>query len=469
MFSEVTQAKTTLGVSPASETTPSQVRLSEVISALSYVLDLTEGQPTGHAVRSCFIGMRLASEIRLPTFQLSALFYALLLKDVGCSSNAGRVCSLFNADDLTVKRNLKTVDWSRVSRSVGYLARNVSPYGSPTQRALRMLAIAFEGQRGAKQLVQIRCERGEQIARMLDLPEETARAIRALDEHWDGHGYPEGLRGKEIPLLARILGLAQTVEVFFTTYGLTKTFEMLSERRGTWFDPALVDAFRPVRTDRAFWERLKYEDLGEQVVKLEPEQYVLIADDARVDRIAEAFAKVVDAKSHWTYRHSENVAANAVGIGEVLGLPRAELRRLRRAALLHDIGKLGVSNLILDKPGPLTREERVVMNSHAEKTREVLGRVTCFREIADLAASHHERLDGGGYDQGLKGDRISTATRVLAVADVYDALTSDRPYRPASTREEALAVMSSDVGPAFCPDAFRGLTTFLKQGQQRFN
>jgi putative nucleotidyltransferase with HDIG domain len=443
-----------------------QIRLSEVISALSYVLDLTEGQPTGHAIRSCIIGMRLGSEIKLPPRQLSALYYALLLKDAGCSSNAGRVCTLFGADDKTVKGNLKTVDWSRVSKSLGYVAKNVSPHGSPTQRAIRMLQIAFEGRRGAKKLVQIRCERGEQVARMLDLPEETAKAIRALDEHWDGRGYPEGLKGNAIPLMARILGLSQTLEVFFTTYGLSAAFDMLNERRGTWFDPALVDSFLPVRTDRVFWERLKYDDLQEHIVKLEPPDRVLVADDAQVDRIAEVFAKVVDAKSPWTFRHSEKVAEIAVGVGEVLSIPHRESRNLRRAALLHDIGKLGVSNLILDKPGGLTNDERAEMNQHAEKTKEILARVTCFREVADLAGSHHERLDGSGYNCGLKGDEISTPVRILAIADVYDALTSDRPYRAASSPEEALGIMRTDVGRALCPRSFQALEIFLDRGQR---
>lgn len=326
-----------------------------------------------------------------------------------------------------------------------------------------MLALAFEGQKAAKDMVQIRCERGEQIARMLDLPEDTARAIRSLDEHWDGHGHPDGLKGKDIPLLSRILGLAQTMEVFFTTYGVSAAFDMLQERRGTWFDPSLVDVFLPVRADRAFWDRLKYDDLQDQIVRLEPEDSILIADDARVDRIAEAFAKVVDAKSPWTYLHSENVAEIAVGIGEVLSLSRNELRKLRRAALLHDIGKLGISNLILDKPSPLTDQERDEMKGHARKTREILARVNCFSEIATLAASHHERLDGAGYYQGLEGDAISTSARILTVADVYDALTSDRPYRRASTSDEALEIMRRDVGTSLCRRAFTGLNLFLRK------
>jgi putative nucleotidyltransferase with HDIG domain len=244
---------------------------------------------------------------------------------------------------------------------------------------------------------------------------------------------------------------------------------MLAERRGGWFDPALVDAFLPVRTDREFWERLKYDDLQEIIVALEPAECMLMADSARLDRIAEAFAKVVDAKSPWTYRHSENVAELAVGVGEVLNLPREHLRKLRYAALLHDIGKLGVSNLILDKPGSLTTEERDEMKRHAENTREILTRVAVFRDVAELAASHHERLDGTGYDRGLKGDEISVSARILAVADIYEALAADRPYRTASSREVALDIMRKDVGTALCPRAFRGLELLLEREESRIH
>jgi hypothetical protein len=174
-----------------------EFNLSGVLSALSYVLDMVEGQPPGHTLRSCFIGMRLGAHLGLDEERRSALFYALLLKDTGCSSNAFRVTNLFGADDFAVKRNFKVVDWSRLSEVIKYTARNVSRDGAAWSRLRHFLAVGKKGQRGARQLVRIRCEQGAEIARLIGFPEETARTILTLDEHWDGAGHPDGLRGEE--------------------------------------------------------------------------------------------------------------------------------------------------------------------------------------------------------------------------------------------------------------------------------
>src|SRR5277367_1905981 len=189
-----------------------ELRLSEVVSAMSYALDITEGQPEGHAVRTCMIGMRLAKEIYLSPKQRSALFYALLLKDLGCSSNASKVCYLFNADDRQAKSALKTTNWTRFSGKLGYMLRNAAPGGSFTERIASFMRVAKGGATAARELIEMRCDRGATIARNLSMPEETATAIRSLDEHWDGQGHPAGLIGEDIPILARILGVAQTVE-----------------------------------------------------------------------------------------------------------------------------------------------------------------------------------------------------------------------------------------------------------------
>jgi HD-GYP domain-containing protein (c-di-GMP phosphodiesterase class II) len=417
----------------------------------------------GHTVRSCVIGMRVASAIGLPADQQSALFYALLLKDAGCSSNAAKMCSLFGADDRWLKRETKTIDWSRLSHSLIYVACHAVPHGSVLERAMRVLGIAFRGPRSARRLVETRCERGAVIARMLEFSNDTAEAIRALDEHWDGSGHPRGLRGQEIPLLGRIMGLAQTMEVFFSTSGLDTACEVARTRKRRWFDPQLVEAFLSIRKDEAFWRRLADGEIQEQVAALEPEDRVLFVDDARLDRVAEAFAKVIDAKSPWTYNHSEGVAELAVGIGTLMGFSPQTLRDLRRAALLHDIGKLGVSNLILDKPGRLTPDERAEMCRHTGHTQNILGRVKHFEGIAHLASSHHERLDGKGYHRGLSGPELSPAARVLPAADIYEALTAHRPYRPALSPDRVLDMMRADLGTALCPQAFMALERHLEQ------
>ena len=420
------------------------VRQSEVISALSRAIDLTEGQPMGHAARSCMIGMRLAGELGLGVADRSALFYALLLKDVGCSSTAARVSEIIGGDDLGFKGGLKRIDWNRPSEAVRHIVGSTS--GSPLERARRVAAVARSGARLGDELVGLRCDRGAQILQLLSFPDATVVAMASADEHWDGRGKPAGLRGEEISLLGRLVGLAQTAEIFFAAGGPQAAADVARRRRGTWFDPALVRLFDHVAADSAFWQQVAAPDVTAHVAAFEPPEQVVLADDDRLDLIAEAFGRVVDAKSPFTSRHSERVAETAAGIGAILGLDAAELRGLRRAGLLHDLGKLGVPNIVLDKPGKLTPEEWELMRRHPAYTAEVLAQVECLRPIAGTAASHHERLDGSGYHRGLEAPALSLPARILAVADVYDALARDRPYRAAMPAERVLAILDADAG-----------------------
>ena len=438
--------------------------MSQVIAALSYALDMTEGQPQGHSARSCMIGMRLAREMDLPRQQTPALFYALLLKDLGCSSNASKVCYLFGADDRTAKCELKTTDWSSRVKSLGYVARNVVPDGSALQRARQFLSVAIQGPAKARELVQLRCDRGATIARSLQLPEEAALAIRYLDEHWDGRGYPDNLAGEQIPLFARILNLAQTVEVFWALHGLDAARDLALSRKGTWFDPQLVDAMMPVFRDEEFWSRIAGQDAAGLVATFEPEDRILDSDDDTLDRVARGFAQVIDAKSPWTFCHSTGVAEVAVGIGRVLGFSGELLKELNRAALLHDVGKLGISNLVLNKPGKLTPEEFGQIRKHPQFTQQILNRVDGFAQFSELAASHHERLDGRGYHRGLSADSLPMAVRTLVVADMYEALAAKRPYRQDLREGEVLTILQKEAGTGICPHALAGLKTFLSAG-----
>jgi HD-GYP domain-containing protein (c-di-GMP phosphodiesterase class II) len=426
------------------------IALSGVIGALSYALDVTEGQPPGHSLRSCLIGMRLAEEIGLDARARSDLFYALLLKDAGCSANASRMAALFGADDGEAKRTSKRVNWSRPLAALVWSGRTVG------WSAERLRTIRAEGE-VTRSLMQARCDRGAEIARMLFLTDETADAIRALDEHWDGRGQPSGLKGEEIPLLGRILCLAQTVEIFHADGGVRAAWAVARRRCGRWFDPALVDAFGAMRRDRDFWAALATPDVS----AWEPPEQVLAVDESRLDRIAEAFARVVDAKSPYTARHSERVAELAVGTSVMLGLGALGLRDLRRAALLHDIGKLAISNRILDKPAKLTEEEFTKVREHPLYSLRILERAPCFSSIAWIAAAHHERLDGSGYPFGLGADKLTTPMRVLAVADVYEALTAERPYREALARPAAMEILGRDALDA---DAVAALEAFVTRG-----
>jgi HD-GYP domain-containing protein (c-di-GMP phosphodiesterase class II) len=435
-----------------------EIALSELIGALSVALDVGEGEPAGHARRSCLIGMRVAEEIGLDAGARSDLFYALLLKDAGCSANAAHMSALFGADDQVAKRSSKLVDWARPVNAFVWSVRTVAPDGSILDRGDRLRAIRNEGH-VTRSLMKARCDRGADIAHKLGFPSATAEAIRALDEHWDGQGQPRGLSGPEIPLLARILCLAQTAEVFHRVRGVRAMYRVLGRRRGQWFDPMLVDALGALRPDRGFWSSLTEADVS----AVEPADRVLSADDDRLDRIAEGFAAVIDAKSSWTHEHCDSVGKIATAIAALLGFDESAVRELRRASLLHDLGKLSISNRILDKPGPLTQTEIERVRQHPLLTEQILGQVASFGELAALASAHHERIDGNGYPFGLAGVQLTMPMRVLAVADVYEALVSDRPYRPAFTPQAALDVMRPDVPTGLDPDAFGALETLVRR------
>lgn len=439
-------------------------RFSEVLSALSLALDLVEGQPEGHVVRSCYIGMVIGERLGLDEDQRSALFYALLLKDAGCSSNASKMAALFDADDLEAKRKVKTVDWTSLPHAVLYAARTISPQGSMWDRTRRFLIFGAQSQRASRQLIEIRCERGADITRMIGFPEETAQAVRNLDEHWDGAGYPDGLAGEEIPLLARICGLAQTAEVFYSEYGSARAEEIIAARRKRWFDPDLADAFLAEAREGNVWERLGSPNFSQALSRMEPSDRTLLATPGRLDLVAHAFSRIIDAKSPFTYEHSEGVARVAVTISKRMGFEGEELRDQMRAGLLHDIGKLGVSSRILDKPGKLTEEEFARVKEHPEMSRDILSRVAPFENIVERCANHHEKLDGSGYPRGLTAEDLDLPTRILTVADIFDALSKDRPYRPGMPLEKTLAILDEESGDKLCPESVAVLKALISEG-----
>lgn len=437
--------------------------LSDVVASLSHALDLTEGQPQGHSIRSCLIGMHVGREIGLSSESLSHLYYALLLKDAGCSANAAPLAATLGSDDQVVKRSYKTVDWSNYISAAAWIARQSARGGTTWQKLRHVVGIARRGTGQGREFTRIRCERGAGIVRELGFPEPTAAAIRALDEHWDGKGHPEGLRKEEIPLLARICGLAQTTEVFLQSAGVGATIEMLLKRRGKWFDPRLVDVLLDEAGNLAFWRSVSGAHRASALAGQEPAEQVHWLELGDLDRVAEAFADIIDAKTPYTFRHSKGVAEIARSLAQGLGVDAPDVERVHRAGLLHDIGKLGISNRILDKPGRLTEAEFAEIRLHPRYSMEILGHVAAFADLAPAAAHHHERLDGSGYPWGLAGDQLDLLSRIVAVADVYEALTADRPYRGGMHPTDALRIIVSDAGRAFDPDVVLMLEQWLRE------
>ena len=423
----------------ANPSTP--VFFSGMIAALSFAIDLTEGAVSGHALRTCILGMRLAETIGMRPGELAALYPALVLKDVGCSSNAARMCEIVGGDDRRVKNNLKLQNWKRPRQALGLLWRETLPNRWFARRAARVLRIGMRRQRNSAEMIALRCERGAQITRKLGLSEATSAAIHSLDERWDGTGHPAQLSGAGIPLAARVIAVAQHLDVFASEHGPDEAVRTLAERAGTAMDPWLVQVAAAMASAGSLFTGCLWSDELEGVrdlaLSLEPAFPVNVQAE-EIDRICEAFADVVDAKSPFTYRHSQGVAETALAIAQTLQLPAARRKLVWRAALLHDLGKLGVPNTILDKAGTLNAAEWAMVSEHPRLTREIIRRIPGFTELAEVAGAHHERLDGSGYPQRLTAAGLGIEARIVAVADSYQAITEERPYRAGASHMEAM-------------------------------
>jgi putative nucleotidyltransferase with HDIG domain len=436
------------------------LQLAEVVSALSAALDMTDGQPVGHSVRCGWIGMQIGLRLGLDETTLHDLFYMLFLKDLGCSSNAARICQLYATNDHDFKRNSKLMDHS-LSQLLHFVATNTAVKSGLATKLKTILNIAMSSGNITRDLIETRCERGAAIARTMRFSDAVAQGILDLDEHWDGGGHPLGRKQAEISLMARIALLAQVIDVFHITSGREAALREVRKRAGTWFDPALAGVFQEIARDEFFWAALESSAIEAKVFALDPDSRRTDVSDELLDDIADGFAQVVDAKSPFTSGHSKRVALYTDMIASELGMEPARKRWLVRGALLHDIGKLGISNEILDKPGKLDDEEWQSMRGHPVLGERILSKIGAFAGIASIARNHHEKLNGRGYPNGIGADELDLETRIVTVADIFDALSADRPYRSAMPTSKALAIMREEVGTALDRDCFDALATAI--------
>jgi putative nucleotidyltransferase with HDIG domain len=470
---EIRMQQTSSSFRPDLQGSDGSISLSEIISALSYALDLTEGAVQGHALRSCLLGMRIAAEAQLPSDHASSLYFALLLKDIGCSSNASRMCEIVGEDDSAVRYRR----WSNPQRAKLELPGDsvmpefcIAKSGMAAKFgiATRMTRVFYPGRSSYKNVeraIRSYSDRGAGIVAKLGMGESAAQAVRRVDERWDGSGKPDSMRGEQIPLLSRICAIAQHLDVFSAGRGAEGAIDTLQHRSGTWFDPQFVRVAVSLHRRRALLANCSatdsHDDTRQAVLDLGQGSQRLRS--SQIDQICEAFADVVDAKSHFTFRHSLGVADAALGIAQGLGLAPDRAQLVRRAALLHDIGKLSVPNSILDKQGGLSVDDWKAVHLHPIVTRDILERVGPFREMGVIAGEHHEKLDGSGYPNRLMAADLSVESRIIAVADVYAALSEDRPYRPGLEADQVISIMKSLTPYKLDQDCVRALVSFASR------
>jgi putative nucleotidyltransferase with HDIG domain len=436
---------------------PVSLRVAEVVAALSQALDLGSGSKRWHSVRTCILGMRIAAELGLPFGTQAELYYALLLKDAGCSSNASEIYHTLGSDDITAKGDVKKTDATRTNwQTIQYALAHVAPGKPFLERVRALLRLAAHQKEQTRHVTAVRCERGATMARLMGLPEGTAEGINGLDEHWNGEGNPQGTRGSNIPISSRIMLLAQTLDIFNSTSGEEEALNVIEYRSRRWFDPDVVRAARSLGMRGKLWSGVQTAAPLSLALALEPGKRMLSEGDVSLDAICRAFAQIVDAKSPFTYNHSNGVANAAVAVAKKLDLPPARVLFIRHAALLHDLGKMGVSNSILEKPAKLDESEWVSLRAHTAHTRNILQCIGGFEELAEIAASHHEKLDGTGYHRGLTAEQLPIESRILVVSDIFDALAANRPYRDSLPLEKVFSILRKDVPHALdgaCVDA----------------
>jgi HD-GYP domain-containing protein (c-di-GMP phosphodiesterase class II) len=286
------------------------------------------------------------------------------------------------------------------------------------------------------------CQVAAAIARRLGLGGDVQQPLLHVFSRWDGKGIPKSARGEQLPLAIRLVHIASIVEVYHRNAGVDAAVGVARDRAGGQFDPRLVEAFTDCAGD--LLDGLAEDSSWDAVIAAEPGLARPLSDD-ELEVALEAVADFADLKSPWFTGHSRGVARLAAGAARAAGLPEDSVRDVRRAALVHDLGRSGVPNTIWDKPGPLSNAERERVRLHPYYTERMLARPEALAGLAAIAACHHERLDGSGYHRRLPGSALSPEARILAAADSYQAMTEARPHRPALDPEQAAGELRADV------------------------
>jgi HD-GYP domain-containing protein (c-di-GMP phosphodiesterase class II) len=419
----------------------SGVRLAELIAALSLGTDLGLGQPMEHILRECLLALRLGERLELDESERAVLYYVALLAWVGCHVDAYEQARWFG-DDIALKADVYGVDFAGARKTV-FALRHLGAGERPLQRGRTALQfLASGGRQAIEGMHSTHCLVTSRLAERLGLGPQVRDALLQAFERWDGKGDPLGLEGEQIVLPARIVQLADVVEVFHRTGGIEAAVAVARRRRGTQFDPMVVDRFCAEAENLLLPPDAT--TTWDAVIDAEPALAGVLSEQG-FDAALGAIAEFADLKSPFTVGHSRGVAELAAEAARAYGLPEPDAVALRRAGLVHDFGRMGVSNAIWDKPGPLTTSELERVRLHPYLTERILSSSQALAPLGELACQHHERVDGSGYPRGLRGNQLSPAARLLAAADAYRAMIEPRPHRPALPEAEVADVLRAEV------------------------
>lgn len=429
---------------PQNHTNASYIRLAELMAALSIATDLGMGQPLEYALCVCVLAVRLGESLGLGESELREVYYLALLRHIGCNAETYVMAALFG-DELALRTDMAAIDSARMPQVLSLVMRYIrqaNEGASPFSLARLIAQGVMTSPHVMKEEYSGFCEVAQRLAGRLGFEENLVHALGQVFERWDGRGSPAGLKGEQIALSMRVVALAQDAVTFHRLGGVEAATAMAQDRKGSACDPRLAEHF--CRHAPQLLAGLEQEPTWETVLALEPGAYNSLSEE-QFDAACLAIADFADIKSPYTLGHSSGVAELAGRAARQCGLPEADSIVIRRAGLLHDVGRVSVSAGIWGKPGPLSEKEWERVRMHPYYTERVLSRPRMLAQLGSLAGLHHERLDGSGYHRGLKASMISPAARVLAAADVYHAMIEPRPYRPALRPEVAAEQLQREV------------------------
>jgi HD-GYP domain-containing protein (c-di-GMP phosphodiesterase class II) len=410
----------------------SAVCVAELIAALSLGTDLGLGQPMEHVLRMCVLALGLAERFGVDESERSVVYYVALLAWVGCCADSFEQARWFG-DDIAARTDYYPADLVGANKA-RFVMRNVGAGAEPARRARTALEFLLAGRDAIQSMRGTHCLLAADLARRLGLGEAVRDALGEVFERWDGKGDPGRLAGTAISRPVRLVQLADVVEVFHRQGGVDAAVAVARERSGAQFDPSVVECFCDAADE--LLAPLAAGTSWDAVIEAQPGLRQNLSNED-LDAALEAIADFADLKSPYTMGHSRGVADLAAEAGRLGGLAEDEVGAVRRSGLVHDLGRLGVSNAIWDKRGALTAVERERVRLHPYFTERMLSASPALASLGALAAQHHERLDGSGYPRGLKASAQSPSARILAAADAYCAMLEPRPHRGARSSTDA--------------------------------
>lgn len=424
-----------------------------LLCALSFATGLGFGGHMEHGLRSASLGLHIADALALANEEREALFYGALLKDVACTACAAGMAALLPDEEQVSLADVILLDPSQFSDIVGWLSRYIRPDAHFFRRMTKLLSFLVQCKPMIREIMRGHCEVAVLFARQLGFADYVQQALRYQWERWDGKGMAYQVKGSAIPKAARILHLVQVIELMYHFAGPEGTRNLAQDKRGTRFDPEVVDAFLALAQSADFWDSVKELSTQETLLARCPATSAGSTQGNHAELVCEALADIVDLKTSETLHHSRTVAEIATKMGTALNMTASELSRLKCAALVHDVGKVAIPANILTKGERRSSSEWEVFRLHPYYTQRILGQTPVLQDLAQAAAAHHEWINGQGYHQQLCGEQIPFHGRMLAVADTYAKLVQQM------SSAEALHQMRSQIGTQFERVCYEALVT----------